>query len=229
MNTIFWGAALLAVVLAIWTGWRAVPLLSFALTPWRVRYWFLEAEAANRIMAGSQSVQARLQELRALGFTPLGVKMERVLWRQAGREVALVSTEAETFASIVLTRDGRALSVYFYTPLSDGGLVFTRAESSLPVMESRNTSVKNVAGKGLDKLLASHRLRLRTFRHQGLKPAVAPTQAARLAATRTYYASTYARRAGRNLLKLPVVRDFALTVLLLGVVAGFYLFRGFLH
>ena len=228
MNGIFWGAALLAVVLAVWTGWRAVPLLVFALAPWRVRYWFLDADAASRITAASPSAQTQLEALRALGFTPLGVKVEKVLWRQAGREVDLVSAEAETYAAIVLTRDGRALSVYFYTPLADGGLVFTRAESSLPVMEGRNTSVKNVAG-GLDKQLASHRLRLRAFRHQGLKTAVTPSQAGRLAATRMYYASTYARRAGRKLLNLPVVRDFALTVLLLAVVAGFYVFRGFIR
>jgi hypothetical protein len=229
MNSVFWGAALLAVGLAVWSGWRAVPLLTFALTPERITYWFLDQVHSDQIIAASPTVQAKIQELRALGFVPLGVKIEKVLWQQAGREVALVSTEAETFACIVLTRTGRALSVYFYTPFKDGGLVFTRTASALPIMESRNTSVKNVATDSLEAALTSHRQRVRTLRHRGLKPAVAPSQEARLAATRLYYETTYAKRAGRKLLKQPVVRDFALTMLLLAAVSGVYAFRGLLH
>lgn len=229
MNSVFWGAVLLALVLAGWTGWQAVPILAFVLTPERIKYWFLDQIKSDQIIAASPTVQARLQELRALGFVQLGVKMEQVLWRQAGREVALASAEAETFASLVITRDGRPLSVYFYTPLSDDGLVFTRAASPLPVMEARNTSVKNIATNSLEAMLANHRQRLRSFRHRGLKPLVASSQASRLAATRHYYASTYAKRAGRKLLRVPMVRDFLLTMLLLGLVAGMYAFRGFIH
>ena len=225
MELFFWGAVLLAVLLIVSTGMRALPLLILALAPGQLRCWFIGAEPSDRLirLKASPAVKAKVAQLQALGFVLLGIKAEKVWWRKAVHEIALTSVEMDIFGSIILNQNNRAADVYFYTPFAEGGLVFTRAKSPLPEMESENTSVKNLPTDKTERLLASHRQRVRAFRQKGLTPLAVDSQTARLAATRFYYTTDYGKRAGRVLLRTRPVRDFLLSLaLLLGVGIAYF-------
>lgn len=227
MDLLFSGAAFLALWLIVLTGIQAVPQLVLALAPGQIRSWFIGAEQSDRLirLKASPAVKAKVAQLQALGFELLGIKAEKVWWRKAVHEIALTSTEMDSFGSIILNQNKKAADVYFYTPLAEGGLVFTRAPSPLPEMESENTSVKNLPTEKTERLLASHRQRVRLLEQKGLTPLPVNDQAARLAATRYYYTTAYGRQARRFSLRTRAVRDFLLSLALLAGVGIAYFVR----
>jgi hypothetical protein len=223
MDIAYAGILLLTAFLVIYTGWRAVPMLIFALVPGHIQGRFLTTAECDRIIAASPNVRSKLADLQALGFDTLGILAEKVWWRRRpSLEVVATSVPKSTFAAIVLTPAGKAAGVYFYTPLAGGGLVFTRSRSPLPEMENDNTSVKDVPGASVDKLWASHRRRLQALRERGQRPLPVGDQAARLAAAEAYYASAYARSARRIFLRAaPVINFLAVSGLLVAIIAIF--------
>jgi hypothetical protein len=225
MDIAYAGILLLTAFLVIYTGWRAVPLLISALVPGHIRGWFLETAESDHIIATAPSVQAKLADLKALGFDTLGILAEKAWWRRPSLEVVATSVQKSAFGAIVLTPAGKAAGVYFYTPLVGGGLVFTRSRSPLPEQENDNTSVKDVPGASVDKLWASHRRRLQALREQGQRPLPVADQAARLAAAQAYYASAYARKSRRVFLRSAPVVNFLVVVSLLVAIIGIYIWR----
>jgi hypothetical protein len=222
MDIAYAGIFLLTAFLVVYLGWRAIPLLIFALVPGHIRGWFLEEAETDRLIAAAPSVQSKLADLQALGFSRLGILAEKAWWRPPSREVVATSVQKSTFAAIVLTSTGKAAGVYFYTPLAEGGMVFTRSRSPLPEMENDNTSVKDVPGASVDKLWATHRRSLQALRERGQRPLSVDDQAARLAAAQAYYVSAYARRARRVFLRsAPVINFLAVLGLLVAILAIF--------
>jgi hypothetical protein len=225
MDIAYAGILLLTIFLVIYLGWRAIPMLAVTLAPSQIRAWFLDTAESDRIIAAAPSVRAKLADLQTLDFGVLGILAERVLWRRPVLEVVATSAEKSTFAAIVLTPNGKAAGVYFYNPLAGGGLVFTRSRSSLPEMETDNTSAKNVPGAAVDKLWTSHRRRLQALRERGQRPLSVADQAARLAAVQAYYTSAYARRARGLFLRSAPVVNFLLVVGLLLAIIAIYIWR----
>lgn len=207
--------ALLA-LLVILTGKDAIPTLIFVLMPGALRFSFDDSSKGQEPLSKHGDLHDWLLKLQELGFTLLGVKVEKLpLWGPEYRELALASREAEAYASIVLHRDGSSpASLYIYTPFQDGGMVFTRNYEPAPEAEGDRLSVKNVPTSDFKTVLASHVGRLRVFTERGLRPLVGLSRQAKIEATRIFYASEYSHRPALYVLS-PCVLGFFLSLLLL--------------
>ena len=205
----------LLTLLVFLTGKDALPILAFVLKPDAMRYSFDDSFAGQELISKSGELQDWVRRLQELGFFLLGVKAEKLpLWGPAYREAALASRESETYASIVLHRNGKPASLYFYTPFRDGGMVFTRNHAFAPEAEGERVSVQNVPVQDFKEILDNHEQRLRIFKESGLAPMPGYNQQARIEATRAFYESDYSRRHGRYLMS-PNVLGFGVSLLLL--------------
>jgi hypothetical protein len=212
--------ALLAglVILVIFTGLDAIPIILFSLNPDTMRYGFDDPAAEQEQLSRSAELREWIGRLKDMGFSPLGIKAERLpLWGRTFREAALVSRPAETYASITLHPHGIPASLYFFTPLENGGMVFTRDNRFGREAESVALSVKNVPSKDFREIMESHERRLRIFLDRGMRPLVGSTQQARIEATGLFYNSAYARQAGRYL-SSPSVMGFVFSIAILAMV-----------
>jgi hypothetical protein len=214
MNTTYWVVLILALFLTIYTGAQAIPLLVLLYAPRLLKFWFIDPAESERWISASPSVQEKIEQLHELGFVPLGIKAEKILWQQPVYEVSLSNQKKETFASIMLTSENRVLGVYFFTPLSGGGVTFTRGHSRMPEIELPNTSVKNNLTGDLKTMFVSHSQRVRLFKQKGIAPLAVNDQATRIEATYNFYESTYMKQARRNLPRLLPAINFALAIVL---------------
>lgn len=215
MNNTYWLILILALVLTFYTGAQAIPLLVLMFTPRLLKFWYIDPAESERRIHSSASVQEKVDRLRELGFTVLGIKGERILWQKPVYEVSLTHPKKETFASIILGPDDRASGVYFLTAMSGGGIVFTRARSRMLEMEIPGTSVKNIPNGDLNTMFSSHSQRVRSIKQKGVSPLPVVDQTTRIEATYAYYKSSYLKKGRRNLPRLLPVINFALGVVLL--------------
>jgi len=182
--------------LVLLTGRSVLPGLLVVIRPSQLRCWFLDADHEVKVLGGSPLLEECLQRLKAQHFFLLGVKVEKLpLWGQVEREVALAARDQMAFASIVLHPFGAPASVYLYTPLAGGGMVFTRDYAGGPQAESTRLSVHNVPTEDLEKLVGDHRARVDAQQERGAALDLRASQAGRLDATRAFYASRYFRHA----------------------------------
>ena len=225
MSINIWVVFFLALSLAIYTGFQAIPMLVLMFTPRLLKFWFIEPMDCERRVGDSKSTQEKVECLRELSFLPLGIKGERILWQKPVYEVSLANVEKDTFASIILGPDDNALGIYFYTPLKGKGIVFTRAGSRSPQMEKPRISVKNIPNGEITTMFASHSQRVEALRRQGIAPMLGFDQCGRIEATYQFYESTYFKRTRRNVANLMPVFNFALAVVLLIAVLLTYFLR----
>jgi len=207
------------VCVAIWlvllTGRSVLPGLLVVVRPSRLRTWFLDPEQEEEALGASPLLEECLQRLKAKYFFLLGIKAEKLpLWGKEYREVALAARDHSAFASIVLQPFGAPASMYLYTPLAGGGMIFTRDYAGGPQAESDRLSVRNVPAADPEKLVSEHRARVEAMRQRGVALDVRPSQAGRLDATRTFYASEYFRRAAMPHV-IPGLAGFVLSLVLL--------------
>ncbi len=208
---------ILAIVLALIESWSAIPLLLLAFAPGSLKLRFLDPSQGDRLIAGSAEAQTALQRLQSMGFDLLGVKVEQQLWRGEFREISTVSNARDAFGAILLSPEAKVKGIYFFTPLSGGGMVFTRGYGSQGEIEDSRTSVRNIVSSKPEDLWASHSQRVELFRQKGFTPLVNNSRESRLEATRFFYRSDYARRTARSLLRGPLVQALIfLLILLLG-------------
>ncbi len=213
---------LLALVLLFLAGRRALPLILFSLNPRSIRVWFDDSLQTSNVLARSAALQSLVGALKSLGFLPLGLKIEKLpLGGPAYRELALASRERSAYASIVLHPSGEPASVYLYTPFEGGGMVFTRNFAFGREAEGEALSVRNVPGGEPEAICANHAARVEEFRGRGWVPSPGFTQEGRIAATRAFYDSSYARQ-GAPYMKSPDVLAFflMLAVLALAIAAA---------
>jgi hypothetical protein len=205
----------IALLLVVLTGRGVIPGLLVMLQPSRLRCWFLDSDQETKVLSASPLLEECLQRLKAEHFFLLGVKAEKLpLWGREEREVALAALDQSAFASIVLQPFGAVASVYLYTPLAGGGMVFTRDYASGPQAEGDRLSVRNVPTEELEKLVNAHRDRVRTMQARGAALGLRPSQAGRLEAARVFYSSAYFRRAMIPHL-LPGLAGFLISLVLL--------------
>jgi len=209
--------ALLVVALALvlLTGRRALPALLMRIRPAKMRCWFLPADQEARVLGDSPVLVESLERLKRLHYFLLGVKVEKLpVWGPEYREVALAARDHTAFASIVLQSFGAPASVYFYTPLRGGGMVFTRDYAGGTQIEDEWLSVRNVPTEDLERLAGAHHARVEDMRRRGRELEVRATQAGRQQATHSFYASRYYRKASTPVL-LPTLLSFCASVGLL--------------
>ncbi|MBN2085497.1 MAG: hypothetical protein JW748_09755 [Anaerolineales bacterium] len=206
-------------ILIVITGISAIPTILFVLNPDSMRYSFDDPVAEQERISRSAELRVWITRLREMGFSMLGIKAERLpLWGRTYREAALVSRAAEAYASIVLDPADRPASLYFFTPLTNGGMVFTRNHPYGREVETEPVSVKNVPSKDFQEIMDSHEKRLRVFLDRGWRPLIGSGQQARIDATRAFYQSKYARQPGLFLIS-PGVQGFILSFLSLLILA----------
>lgn len=204
-----------AAALTLLTGRRVLPALLILIRPARLRSWFVDAEQEAGLLGAVPILDDLLRWMREQRFVLLGVKAEKLpLWGATYQEAALVARDRQAFASIVLTKRGVPSSIYLYTPLAGGGMVFTRDHTAGWQEESDRLSVRNVATENLEELIGQHRERVQAMQARGMSPDVRPTQAGRLQATRDFYASGYFRRVVTAQI-LPALVSFGLSLVLL--------------
>jgi hypothetical protein len=204
-----------ALGLVLLTGQSVLPGLLVVISPSRLRARFVDPEQEASALSGSPLLEECLQRLKALRFFLLGVKAEKLpLWGREDREVALAARDGSAFASIVLQPFGAPSSVYLYTPLAGGGMVFTRDYAGGPQAEGDRLSVRNVPTEDLEKLVGDHRARVEAMRQRGAALDLRSSQAGRLDATRAFYASTYFRRLATPQI-IPGLAGFILSLILL--------------
>jgi len=201
--------------LVLLTGRSVLPGLLVVIRPSRLRCWFLDVEQEVKAISASPLLEECLQRLKAQHFFLLGVKAEKLpLWGREEWEVALAARDHSAFASIVLQPFGAPASIYLYTPLSGGGIVFTRDYAGGEQAETDRLSVRNLPTEDLERLVRDHHARVEAMRARGAVPGLRPTQAGRLDATRAFYASDYFRRAAIPRI-LPGLASFVLSLALL--------------
>jgi hypothetical protein len=214
----------LAVLVGLF-GIEAVPLLALSINGGRLTSYFENTEATAAALRRSALLAEWFKSLKDLGFAVLGVKAEKLpLWGPVFRELALASPGGEAYAGIVLYPDGSPASLYFYTPMRGGGMVFTRNFAGRE-LEAERTSVRNVQNADAAAIFNDHRARVDQFRFRGLTPAAGATQAARLDATTAFYESEYGRQSLPPPWSPPVQR-FMIALVFLLVVAVWALAGG---
>jgi hypothetical protein len=201
MSAIEWAQLLVALGLVLLTFHRALPALILRWHPESLACRFLGPEEEGPILDGSPLLQELIDRAKRLHYSLLGVKVEKMpLWGGRFSEVTLAARDQSAFASIVLHPFGAPASLYFYTPLSAGGMAFTRDFAGGAQIESPGLSVANVPSEELEVVHQAHQQRVAALRAQGYASEVRPSQAGRIAATHAFYASAYYRRlsAGRD-------------------------------
>ncbi len=173
---------MIALVVALWLALAfvaavAVRRASF-LFPERITSSFDDASRFGE----DRGVAARVKEIEALGFEPLGVRVERVGLART-RDVSLASRAHPCFASV--HRDWNLVLFYFVTAFDDGTVVLT---TSRPIR--RRSDRYLAAAQPADAL----RLHLERVRASTAKPLMQPDRATRLATSRAFYAQPEVRR-----------------------------------
>lgn len=208
----------IAVVLVVITGRTAIPLMLFLFQPHIMRFGFLEDAEGERLRAKSPQLMQWISDLEKCGFRYLGIKIEKMpFWGGTFREVAFTSASEEAFAAIVLRPDRNPASVYYYSPLTDGGMVFTRNGEYGREAESEGISVINIPTDDFGYLLEAHRQRLQAFKTRGFSVNASFDRPGRIKATETFYASTYARQRG-FILQSPHLIGFIIALFFLTIV-----------
>ncbi len=173
----------------------AVAVVAFAVGGPTVLFCLFPRLLRARFDSGPEGIDSRassaarelIRRLRQMGFEPLGVKAEKAPLRPAARELAFVAGDRRCYASIGLSRAGSTL--YFYTPLPDGGLVLT-SNGRFPKIESAKVMQRSYPGRDAEALVERHYEALGRLGQAG---EVFPTQDARVEATLAYYAAPEVR------------------------------------
>ena len=214
------------VTIVLITGWSALPLILFALFPSSVRSWFLDDVETQQIMAAHPLQMETVVELETLGFRLQGVRVEKLpLWGVKIPAIALACPESRTYASVLLSARKKPVGMYFFTPLNDGGMIFTRNQAQAPEFESALESVKNLPGAPLSVVYSAHLARLRARQLPDASLFEVQKSPARHAAARLFYQTTYGRQQTQKYLGMRPVIRFGIAILLFSLSFGLWIWR----
>jgi hypothetical protein len=181
------GALLVQCIFCLAASWSVGPIVVLCLWPRSVRVWF-EAGPDGIGALASRAAQDVIAVLTELGFGPIGVKVEKPLFRRAIRELSFVAQDRRCYGAVA---GGSRSRLYFYTPFPDGGLVLT-SNGSFPKIKAATVLQQSFPRCGPQELLGRHQEALASLGRNG---EVSPTPESRIAATHHYYATPEVRRA----------------------------------
>ncbi len=209
---------IVAGLLILYDIYRLLPFLVLRRNPKALGCWFESQEYTARALSSATLLGDWARQVENLGFARLGIKTERTpVEGRKFRGLSFVALDGRTYADIVLFPDQSPAGLYFYTPLREGGLVFTRnyaggAQSSQP-----GTVVTNVPTGDVASAYQTHLDKLAEVEKSGYHPEVGLDQSGRIAATYAFYASTYYKETARQML---ASRWTSLSIVLLFAVAA---------
>jgi hypothetical protein len=217
-------ALTIALFIVLLAARAALPGAVLLLRPSGIRAAFTGGPESLEDLAESAGAHQLVDRIIALGFEPLGVKVEYFpLWGSVS-SLALASPKARAFASIGVR--GQSVRVlYYYTVFTDGALVLT-ADGLFQPLEQDDYVISVIPATSPRELLDIHHEQLDRLIDNGHNPLEDYSQEARLAATDLFYAAAPSRRRLRVvglqcLLILLFLLSMAAAVLWLGFVADF--------
>ena len=198
----------MAVSLLVRNFWRAVLFLFPASV-------HVRPEASAERMELPPGLAPLADQLRALGFVPLGSHVEKPRFQQGGQSYDFGHSGEHTFATLHFASGGQP-RLYFLTPLVPEGFVLT-AGYRRPGFE--------VPGRyrsgGFAEASPEHLLRLHSQRLQGLTPSGDFTWEGRVQAGQAWY-----RGLGQREIRRQNLQGLLWTVVALAIVAGLFLGGG---
>ena len=136
-----------------------------------------------------EMIKPVLEKLQALGFTQLGLMVEKTpLWGRGSRELVLVSAKDKIIATLALR--GPVLSYYFYTPF-EGGQVVVTAHNCFKNFVKPDFVTSEIKSGDLDEMLESHKKDVADFVSKEYVPFNEYTRESVIRATNLYYQSPY--------------------------------------
>jgi hypothetical protein len=190
--------------------WYMLPKAIYLLFSEKLKTWFDPDENAASRMLNLESIREVGEKLEALGFRPLGVKIEKPpLWSPHYRELSYASPQAQAYASIFISR--RKTIYYFLTVFTSGQVILT-ANDIYPAISEEHFIQSSVAEVTPEELLKIHQQQVEKFRGQGLTPELEYTREKRIAATTQYYNAALIRK------RMRVVGMFYLVPMLIFIV-----------
>lgn len=215
----------LAITLVLFAVWGIPNLVGFlrCLVPGKVDRDF-ETDAIDP-EDYSKETQEIIGALSALGFVPLGVKVERPKTGPAAQELSYAAAEDRSFASIHGMHRQQP-NMYFFTPFQDGAVVLTGDIAMQPV-RSPNFLHQGVAGSDRAEQWRRHLREVEKMTKAGHLPFGSFTRDDRLKATDIYYANPAAQGLQRDL-RFKTLKNFGMSLGLV-VLAGLVLAYRFLR
>lgn len=161
-------------------------------------------------------VKENAEKIESLGFTELGVKVEKFpLWGSRSEELTFASSKDRAFAAITIYRN--TSTYHFITPFTGGQIVIT-SPGSFKNIDTEGFLSASSSADDHGAVLEKHRESVASFVSKGYTPFQEYTRESRLESSALYYnskpAKSKARRVGAFTFIAFVVLIFPLIVIL---------------
>jgi hypothetical protein len=186
----------------------------FLFNPSGYRIHFDDSPYSSMKTFHKKTVSEIADKITALGFTELGVKVEKFpLWGSRTEELCLASPAAQAFAVITVFKN--TATYHFFTPFSGGQVIMTSPGSfkKIETPEFLSSIVRDAEDAGV--VLAKHQENVAAFVSKGLTPYREFTRESRLESTALYYNSGPLRSKAR---KVGAFTFFAFVILMVPLV-----------
>ena len=184
MSSIDWIMFVIAAGVMLYGVWKFLPGGTYLFFPSGVRSHFDNHNAYSQEFLQQGNVRSITEQIEALGFFPIGVKIEqRPLWGSIS-DLSFASNSGHAFASITVINNKTLY--YFFTPFSGGQAVLT-ANDGFPAVHTEDFIQSTANTVTPSDLLAIHQRYVDEFRKKGFIPFSEYNQQTRLEATSLYY------------------------------------------
>ena len=182
---------------------------------------YFDKKVDETITKKNKDAVSQLKEkIEALGFTKLGVRVEKEPFNYwyftSSKFLEFFSTENLCFASISAQK--HKVNYYFITAFIEGHCIITANGNFFPSADDRLT-ISIVAAEP-DELLSIHKKRIESMVSKGYHPFQEYTKETRLRATMQYYRSPVVRNKTRQASALFLF--FVLFIVFIGVIEAIY-------
>ncbi len=184
MSSIDWLMFVITAGVMLYGVWKFLPGGLYLFFPSGIRSHFDANNTYSQEFLQQGNVNYLVEQLKTLGFSPIGVKVEqRLLWGSI-RDLSLTSNRAYAFASITVINSKTLY--YFFTPFTGGQAVLT-ANDGFPAVHTEDFIQSTANTVTPSELLAIHQRYVDEFRKKGFVPFSEFNQQTRLEATSLYY------------------------------------------
>jgi hypothetical protein len=184
MSSIDWIMFVIAAGVMLYGVWKFLPGGLYLFFPSGIRSHFDANNTYSQEFLQQGNVNYLVEQLKTLGFSPIGVKVEqRLLWGSIS-DLSLTSNIAHTFASITVINSKTLY--YFFTPFTGGQAVLT-ANDGFPAVHTDDFIQSTANTVTPSDLLAIYQRYVDEFLKKGFVPFSEYNQQTRLEATSLYY------------------------------------------
>ena len=184
MSSIDWLMFVITAGVMLYGVWKFLPGGLYLFFPSGIRSHFDANNTYSQEFLQQGNVNYLVEQLKTLGFSPIGVKVEqRLLWGSIS-DLSLASNIAHMFASITVINSKTLY--YFFTPFTGGQAVLT-ANDGFPTVHTDDFIQSTANTVTPSDLLAIHQRYVDEFLKKGFVPFSEYNQQTRLEATSLYY------------------------------------------